>query len=96
VSSPFKWSARVRPIAVARGSEDNVLDYSRKATVSGWGVTSQNAIFSAWYLKTVDIPLVKRDKCAEVHEQASDAPKITSRMLCAAGTGLGGPCFVSI
>jgi len=96
VSSPFVWSSRVRPIAVAKGSEDNFLDFSQNATVSGWGVTSKYSSYSAWFLKSIDIPLVRRKRCVEVHEQASEGPKITPRMLCAAGNGLGSPCYVSI
>jgi len=95
VSSPFVWSSRVRPVTIPKTSEEDFLDFSRNATVSGWGLTSQDAWSTACYLKTVDIPLVPRQKCAQIHEQVPHAPKVTPRMLCAAGTGLGGPCSVS-
>jgi len=95
VSEMFVYSFRVQPILVPPAGE-NFLNFSRNATVSGWGSKKPDGWLSARHLQSINIPLVQRSKCRDIYLGSSEAPKITSRMLCAAGTGLGGPCHVRI
>jgi len=96
VSSPFVYNTRVQPIPVAPAGEDDFLDYSLNATVSGWGLTSPGGAWTSWHLKSIDVPLIPRSKCPDPHLELPKAPSITPRMLCVAGQGLGNICQVSL
>ncbi|XP_026285986.1 trypsin-1-like isoform X2 [Frankliniella occidentalis] len=85
VKRPFTFSSRISPIKVV--DERHYVKVGSIATVSGWGMTSERALFTPWTLHSVDIPVVDRSACN--HNYTAHGAKISERMICAGGTGDG-------
>ncbi|XP_014482236.1 PREDICTED: trypsin-3-like [Dinoponera quadriceps] len=83
LAEPLAYSRQIKPISLA--SMANHYASHSTAVVTGWGALRSNGL-STNQLRKVEVPLVSDAECSSLYENRT----ITSRMLCAGYTNVGG------
>lgn len=86
VQKPFEFSNRISPIKLVDANA--IIKVGTLVTVSGWGMTSERALFAPFVLHSVTVPVVDREACNHNYT-LHGGNKISKRMICAGGTGDG-------
>lgn len=84
LEEPLAYNHQIKPISLASMTDHYDATHST-AVVTGWGALRSSGS-STNQLRKVEVPLVSDTECSSLYENR----KITSRMLCAGNTNVGG------
>lgn len=94
IKVPIKFNDEVQPLCL--NTEE--IETQSKATVTGWGWTSEdfNIGEKPDILQTIDVPIWDNDECQKSYRGMMKSNKISQNQLCAGGFDGGADCKIQL